>query len=62
MILQKNTKAKICIDPWTFGLNIPPPPMARVDANKHLLPLPRALKFSDDGCSLIAVYFQHGIV
>ncbi|KAG1854913.1 hypothetical protein F4604DRAFT_1509549, partial [Suillus subluteus] len=48
-------------DPWTFGLNIPPPPMACVDDNKHLLPLPRALKFSNNGHSLIAVYFQHGI-
>ncbi|KAG2745531.1 WD40 repeat-like protein [Suillus brevipes Sb2] len=49
-------------DPWTFGSNIPPPPSARMDNNRLLLPLPRALKFSDDGCSLIVVYFQHGIV
>ncbi|KAG1786747.1 WD40-repeat-containing domain protein [Suillus plorans] len=49
-------------DPWTFGSNIPPPPMASMDDNRLLLPLPRALKFSDNGCSLIAVYFQHGIV
>ncbi|KAG2094663.1 WD40-repeat-containing domain protein [Suillus discolor] len=49
-------------DPWTFGLNIPPPPMAYVDDNKLLLPLPRALRFSDNGRSLIAVYFQHDII
>ncbi|KAG1900871.1 WD40-repeat-containing domain protein [Suillus fuscotomentosus] len=49
-------------DPWTFGSNIPPPPMASMDDNRLLLPLPRALKFSDNGCSLVAVYFQHGIV
>ncbi|KAG1905090.1 WD40-repeat-containing domain protein [Suillus fuscotomentosus] len=49
-------------DPWTFGLNLPPPPMACADDDKLLLPLPRALKFSNNGRSLIAVYFQHGIV
>ncbi|KAG1848458.1 hypothetical protein F4604DRAFT_1935406 [Suillus subluteus] len=41
-------------DPWTFGLNIPPPPMACADDNKLLLPLPRTLKFSNNGRSLIA--------
>ncbi|KAG2144071.1 WD40-repeat-containing domain protein [Suillus cothurnatus] len=49
-------------DPWTFGSNLPPPPIASMDDNKLLLPLPRALKFIDNGRSLIAVYFEHGIV
>ena len=56
-------QAEFLADPWTFGINIPPPPStAGGDDTKHLLPLPRVLKFSDDGHSLIAVYFQHGIV
>ncbi|KAG2740409.1 WD40 repeat-like protein, partial [Suillus brevipes Sb2] len=52
-------------DPWTFGVNVPPPPMIKagsVDHDEVLLPLPRVLKFSDDGRSLLAVYFEHGIV
>jgi hypothetical protein len=56
-------QAEFLADPWTFGVNIPLlPSTAGGDDTKHLLPLPRVLKFSDDGHSLIAVYFQHGIV
>ncbi|KAG1850776.1 WD40-repeat-containing domain protein [Suillus tomentosus] len=52
-------------DPWTFGVNFPPPPTVKAGSVNHdefLLPLPCVLKFSNDECSLVAVYFQHGIV
>lgn len=58
-----NTMAEMCApDPWTFGINVPPPPMIKAGSDEVLLPLPRVLKFSDDGRSLLVVYFQHGIV